>query len=154
MLQRFAQHRQNIFDVSAAGDFGHYAPILGMQINLARDDVRQHPPAIFNDVMAMRSAKTAMQLQTGKDALSMWLVANYKREVQLADGKDATMDGQEKATLDPSVDRAAANSGRGQLAAGDTAALSFAHFFPRIRAAGYGARCGFRLPRRSTSPAS
>ncbi len=48
------------------------------------------PPAIFNDVMAMRSAKTAMKLGTTKDALSMWLAANYKREVDLAGGKDAT----------------------------------------------------------------
>jgi len=48
------------------------------------------PLAIFNDVMAMRTAKTAMKLDTKKDALSLYLVANYKREVQLGDGKDAT----------------------------------------------------------------
>jgi hypothetical protein len=48
------------------------------------------PHAIFNPIMAMRSAKTAMKLNAQKDALSVWLVANYQREVKLADGKDAT----------------------------------------------------------------
>ena len=49
------------------------------------------PPKIFNDVMAMRAAKTAMQLGTTRDAMSMWLAGNYKREVDLGTDKDATM---------------------------------------------------------------
>jgi hypothetical protein len=49
------------------------------------------PHAVFNPIMAMRSAKTAMKLNATKDAVSMWLVSNYQREVKLADGKDPTM---------------------------------------------------------------
>ncbi len=49
------------------------------------------PHAIFHDVMAKRSARTAMTLGTTKDALSLWLAANYDREVALGEGKDATI---------------------------------------------------------------
>ncbi len=37
------------------------------------------PHAVFNPIMAMRTAKTAMKLNSSKDALSMWLVANYQQ---------------------------------------------------------------------------
>lgn len=48
------------------------------------------PHSIFNDVMAMRTAKSAIELGTGRDAMSLWLASNYKREIDLVDGKDAT----------------------------------------------------------------
>ena len=49
------------------------------------------PNPIFSDVMAMRSAEYALTLGTSQEAQSLWLVANYKREVDLPDGqKDAT----------------------------------------------------------------
>lgn len=48
------------------------------------------PHTIFNYVMAMRSAKTAIKMNTSRDAISFWLLSNYQREVKLADGKDAT----------------------------------------------------------------
>jgi hypothetical protein len=49
------------------------------------------PNPIFSDLMAMRSAEYALSLGTSQEAQSLWLVANYKREVDLPDGqKDAT----------------------------------------------------------------
>lgn len=48
------------------------------------------PHGIFNDIMSMRTAKSAMMLETSQDALSLWLAGNYKREVDLGSGKDAT----------------------------------------------------------------
>jgi hypothetical protein len=60
----------------------------GNDKGLARTPV---PPAIFNDVMAMRHSEYALALGTGSDALSLWLAANYKREADLPQGeKDAT----------------------------------------------------------------
>ena len=49
------------------------------------------PPAIFNDVMAMREAEYSLKLGgNGKfdtdQPLSLWLASNYKREVDLPDG--------------------------------------------------------------------
>ena len=47
------------------------------------------PPAIFNDVMAMRTAEYALKADSGKTkSVSLWLSADYKREVDLADGND------------------------------------------------------------------
>ncbi len=55
---------------------------------LTRKDV---PHGIFNEVMAMRTARRAIQLGARDDAQSLWLAANYKRESQLAqDAKDPT----------------------------------------------------------------
>lgn len=49
------------------------------------------PQEIFNDVMAMRAAEYALALNTDRDALSLWLAANYKREADLPQGAtDAT----------------------------------------------------------------
>jgi hypothetical protein len=49
------------------------------------------PNPIFSDLMAMRSAEYAMTLGTSQEAQSLWLVANYKREVDLPAGeKDDT----------------------------------------------------------------
>ena len=49
------------------------------------------PNPIFSDIMSMRSAEYALTLGTSQEAQSLWLVANYKREVDLPDGqKDAT----------------------------------------------------------------
>ena len=49
------------------------------------------PQGIFNDLMAMREARSALELGTGRsDALSLWLAANNKREVDLAGGTDPT----------------------------------------------------------------
>src|SRR5262249_14840782 len=45
------------------------------------------PPPIFNELMAMRASEYS--LKAGKslgDALSLWLAANYKREVELPAG--------------------------------------------------------------------
>ena len=51
---------------------------------LTKKDV---PPAIFNELMAMRSAEYALSLDQGNAAaLSLWLAANYKREVELPEG--------------------------------------------------------------------
>jgi hypothetical protein len=51
---------------------------------LVKKDV---PPAIFNELMAMRSAEYALKLGGGQgDALSLWLASNYKREVELPEG--------------------------------------------------------------------
>ncbi len=47
------------------------------------------PGSIFGDRMAMREARTALELGTGRaDALSLWLAADNKREVDLGDGTD------------------------------------------------------------------
>lgn len=49
------------------------------------------PQEIFNDVMAMRAAEYALALNTERDAMSLWLAANYKREADLPQGAtDAT----------------------------------------------------------------
>ena len=49
------------------------------------------PSAIFNDRMAMREARYALDLGTGRgDALSLWLAADNKREVDLAEGQDTS----------------------------------------------------------------
>lgn len=44
------------------------------------------PHVIFDEVMAMRTAKRALELQTERDAQSLWLAANYRREAQLPAG--------------------------------------------------------------------
>ena len=50
---------------------------------------KQIPTSIFNDRMAMREARFALDLGSGRgDAVSLWLAANNKREVDLADGQD------------------------------------------------------------------
>lgn len=47
------------------------------------------PGSIFGDRMAMREARTALELGSGRgDALSLWLAADNKREVDLGDGTD------------------------------------------------------------------
>jgi HEAT repeat protein len=51
---------------------------------LTKKDV---PPAIFNDLMTMRATEYALKLGGGQgDALSLWLAANYRREVDLPEG--------------------------------------------------------------------
>lgn len=50
---------------------------------LSRKEV---PHGIFDEVMAMRTAKRALELQTERDAQSLWLAANYRREAQLPQG--------------------------------------------------------------------
>lgn len=55
------------------------------------------PPQIFNELMAMRAAEYALSLDQGKaEALSLWLAANYQREIQLEPGQtdDTRMPGQ------------------------------------------------------------
>ena len=42
-------HRENVFDVGAAGDLGNHAAIFGVQIDLAGDDVGAHVEAIDDD---------------------------------------------------------------------------------------------------------
>jgi hypothetical protein len=45
------------------------------------------PPATFSDLMAMREARHALELGSGRsDALSLWLAANNKLEVDLPEG--------------------------------------------------------------------
>lgn len=47
------------------------------------------PAAIFGDVLAHRAARAALQLKPDMDqALSLWLMANLRRENRLGDGKD------------------------------------------------------------------
>ena len=49
------------------------------------------PNPIFDDLMSMRSSEYALKLGTSKDAQALWLIANYKREVDLPEGqKDPT----------------------------------------------------------------
>ena len=52
----------------------------------------QVPPAIFNEIMAMRAAADALELSQGMDdALSLWIAANFKRAAELPAGEtDAT----------------------------------------------------------------
>jgi hypothetical protein len=51
---------------------------------------KEVPPAIFSDVMAMREAEYSLKLGSGsRDALSLWLVANNKVEVDLPEGASA-----------------------------------------------------------------
>jgi hypothetical protein len=54
---------------------------------LVKTDV---PPAIFNELMAMRTTEFALKLGastgTSGDALALWLASNYKREVELPQG--------------------------------------------------------------------
>ncbi len=45
------------------------------------------PQAIFNDIMAMRASEYALSLNTDRDALSLWLAANFKREADLPEGE-------------------------------------------------------------------
>ena len=58
---------------------------------LLRKDV---PQGVFPQIMAMREAEYALQLSqqgdVGDQALSLWLAANYKREVELAGAPDPT----------------------------------------------------------------
>ncbi len=56
----------------------------GAAKGLARTPVA---PAIYNDIMAMRASEYAMTLGTDKDALSLWLASNYKREADLPEGQ-------------------------------------------------------------------
>ncbi len=52
---------------------------------------KEIPGSIFNDRMAMREARTALELGSGRaDALSLWLAADNKREVDLGEGQDAS----------------------------------------------------------------
>jgi len=52
---------------------------------------KEIPSPIFTDRMAMRAARYALELGTGRgDALSLWLAAANKREVDLAEGQDPT----------------------------------------------------------------
>ena len=45
------------------------------------------PTPIFNELMSMRASEYALKLGGGQDAaLSLWLAANYQREVQLPEG--------------------------------------------------------------------
>lgn len=49
---------------------------------------RDVPAAIFNEIMAMRSAEYALELGGAEgDPLSLWLAANYKREAELPEGQ-------------------------------------------------------------------
>ena len=49
------------------------------------------PNPIFTDVMSMRESEYALRLGTSQDAQALWLIANYKREVDLPEGqKDPT----------------------------------------------------------------
>jgi hypothetical protein len=51
---------------------------------LVKKDV---PPPIFNELMCMRACEYALKLGDAQnDALSLWLAANYKREVELPAG--------------------------------------------------------------------
>ena len=50
---------------------------------------KEIPSSIFSDRMAMREARFALDLGTGRgDALSLWLAADNKREVDLGEGQD------------------------------------------------------------------
>ncbi|MBV8780893.1 MAG: hypothetical protein JO353_05790 [Phycisphaerae bacterium] len=49
------------------------------------------PNSIFADLMTMRSMEYALSLNSTKDAQALWLIANYKREIDLPGGqKDPT----------------------------------------------------------------
>lgn len=47
---------------------------------------REVPPAVFGDVMAIRTAELAMKHNASGDAVSLWLAANNKREVEAPQG--------------------------------------------------------------------
>src|SRR5258706_4585041 len=47
--QRLAQDGEDVFDVGAAGDLGDYASVLGVEFDLAGDDVGAHDAAVFDD---------------------------------------------------------------------------------------------------------
>jgi len=48
---------------------------------------KEVPAAIFNDVMSMRCSEQSLRLSPDKgEAVSLWLAANYKREVDLPQG--------------------------------------------------------------------
>lgn len=47
----------------------------------------QVPLAIYNDLMAMRATEYALALGTDRDALSLWLASNFRREVDLPAGE-------------------------------------------------------------------
>lgn len=50
-------------------------------------DLTEVPPQIFNDIMAMRAARSALALGAEQDAAqSLWLAANYRRELNLPEG--------------------------------------------------------------------
>lgn len=57
---------------------------------------REVPPTVFAEIMAMRASEYALQLgqgmgnDTADQAMSLWLAANYKRQVELAGAADPT----------------------------------------------------------------
>lgn len=70
--------------VDNTGVVWEYNPSAGL-VNMAV------PSAIFGDVLAHRAARSALQLNPDLDqALSLWLMANLRRENRLGDGKDVT----------------------------------------------------------------
>ena len=49
------------------------------------------PPVIFNEIMAMRASRSALALNAEQRAAqSLWLAANYKREIELPEGATDT----------------------------------------------------------------
>jgi hypothetical protein len=55
------------------------------QKGLTKKDV---PAAIFGDVLAMRASRRVLEIDRNRDdALSLWLAANYSREVHLKEGE-------------------------------------------------------------------
>ncbi len=48
---------------------------------------RDCPPVIYSDIMAIRAAEKAMKHGSAGDAVSLWLAANNKREVQVPQGE-------------------------------------------------------------------
>lgn len=56
---------------------------------------KEVPPTVFGEIMAMRASEYALQLgqggtETTDKAMSLWLAANYKRQVELAGAADPT----------------------------------------------------------------
>ena len=60
---------------------------------------KEVPPAVFGEIMAMRACEYSLQLAQGGNAgtsdtadtaMSLWLAANYKRQVELAGAPDPT----------------------------------------------------------------
>jgi hypothetical protein len=49
-------------------------------------DRKEVPHVVFDEVMAMRTAKRALELRSPRDSQSLWLAANYRREAQLPAG--------------------------------------------------------------------
>ena len=45
------------------------------------------PPATWHDIMAMRASETALRLGTTRDAVSLWLAANNRREADTPEGQ-------------------------------------------------------------------